>query len=89
MYAALALSRRCAITYSETEARIGTTETRYVQVPLPPGAVLKAVEMVTHGGKTRPRRSAMVQTADGPGLEIYVEDCAGQALYYRIRYDLP
>ena len=87
-YAALAVSRRCAVTYSETEARIGTTETRNVRVPLPPGAKAGAVSMVTHGGKCRSWPAASVQTPDGPGLELYVEDCAGKALYYRVQYTL-
>lgn len=87
-YGALALSRRAVVTYSENEARIGTTETRTVRIPLPPGAKIKGVEKLTHTGKVKPVKASPAATADGWGLEIYVEDCAGEALYYRVRYRL-
>ncbi|MFH0964980.1 MAG: hypothetical protein V2A58_13350, partial [Planctomycetota bacterium] len=87
-YAAKALSRRTAVTYSESEARIATTETRRVRVEIPPGAKVLAVEMVPHEGKVR-RWPAKIASADGETrVEMKVEDCALQALYYRIRYRL-
>ena len=87
-YAALALAKRAFVTYGEKEARIGTSETRYVRFPLPPGAKVGAVEMVGHNGKTRPWKADPIDTPDGPGLEMYVEDCGADALYYRVRYSL-
>jgi len=83
-YAALALSKRTVVTYSETEARIGTTETRRISFPLPPGARVKAVEKVSHAGKITRCRS---HVEDGY-VCMKVEDCAGNALYYRVRYQL-
>lgn len=87
-YAALALSKRAFVTYRETEAQIATSETRSVRFPLPPGAKLKAVEMVTHNGAVRPCRAEPIDTDDGPGLEMRVQDCALTPLYYRVRYRL-
>ena len=85
-YAALALSKRAFVTYSETEARIGTSETRYVYVPLPPGAAMVAVEMVAHDGAVQPWPATDIGTPEAPLFELKAEDCAGAALYYRIRY---
>lgn len=84
-YAALALGRRTFVTYSETEARIATTETRTVRVPLPPGAKVKVVDMIPHKG----RKTKWAAKLDGDQVVMKVNDCGGKALYYRITYRLP
>ena len=83
-YAALALSRRTVVTYSESEARIGTTENRRIAFPLPPGAKVKAVERVSHSGKVAKWPAQVGEDC----VSTKVEDCAGAALYYRVRYQL-
>ena len=87
-YAALALSKRAYATYSEREARIATTETRRVRVPLPPAAKVRGVEMVSHAGKVRAWPAILVDTGDGICLDMKLEDCGRRALYYRVRYAL-
>ena len=85
-YAALALGRRACITYSETEARIGTTETRLIRVPLPAWANLTATEAVLHDGKVKPWPARRFTSNGEPWVELKIEDCAGEVLYYRLRY---
>ena len=87
-YAALAPSKRSLVTYSETEARVAASETRYVEIPLPPGAKVQAVEMVPHKGKVRNWPANVAEDDSGAWVEMKVEDCAGKALYYRVRYRL-
>ena len=87
-YASLALGKRAFVTYSETEARIGTTETRRVRVPMPSGAEVRSVEMVPHEGEPRKWPVREAGTGDGRWLELKVEDSAGDALYYSVKYRL-
>ena len=86
--AAMALSKRTFVTFSETEARIATSETRMVDVCLPPGAQVQAVEMVPHKGKARKWSHEVIGDPDTTWVSMKVEDCAGRALYYRVRYRL-
>jgi hypothetical protein len=88
-YAALALSKRAFVTYSETEARIASSETRLVRVSLPPGAKVKTVEMIPHNGCKRTWPGRVITTETGETMEMKVEDCGGKAMYYRITYLLP
>ena len=81
-YAALALGRRTFVTYSEKEARVATTETRTVRVPLPPNTTVGSVHMVPHRGR---RRAWPAKVEDGH-VVMKVNDCGGAALYYRIGY---
>jgi hypothetical protein len=83
-YAALVLGRRTFVTYSETESRIATTETRTVRVPLPPGAKVKAVQMVPHKGRKQKWPGKVI----GDQVTLKVNDCGDDALYYRITYKL-
>lgn len=87
-YASMAFGKRCFATYSETEARIATSETRTIDLPLPPGAKLRSVEMVPHEGGPEKWDYEEVMTTEGPGVHIYVEDCGQNALYYRLKYAL-
>jgi hypothetical protein len=87
-YAGLALSKRCLVTYSESKAVIGSSESRMARVPLPPGATVTGVEQLLHDGTTRPLDSAAVSTPDGPGLELHVEDAAGEVMHTVIHYSL-
>lgn len=83
-YAALALGRRTFVTYGDSEARIATTETRTVEVPLPPKATAGRVEMVPHEG----RRSRWPSKIRNGHVVLKVRDCGDKALYYRIAYRL-
>ena len=76
------------VTYSEREARIASSETRYVSVPVPPGARVQAVEIVPHEGKAGKWSAILKGTGDSRRLEMKVEDCGDRALYYRVRYRL-
>ena len=87
-YASRAFGKRCFVTYSETEARIASSQTRTIDMPLPPGADIQKVEIVPHEGKPRKWDFVKVQTSDGPGLRIYVEDSGVEAMYYRVKYSL-
>ena len=87
-FAALVLGRRTFVTYSETEARIATTETRFVRVPLPPKAKVSVVEMVPHQGKKVKWPAETIMMENGDCVKMKVEDCGGRALYYRIKYHL-
>ena len=87
-YAALAISKRCLVTYSETKAVIGSSESRTARVPLPPGAEVTKVEQVLHDGATRPWEATPCETLDGPGVDLYVEDAAGDVMHTVIHYTL-
>lgn len=87
-YAALALGKRTLVTYSETEVRIATSITRTVEFPLPPGANLRKVEMVPHEGEPEEWACEVVETSEGTGLRMHVEDSGLRALYYRVRHAL-
>ncbi|MFA6108885.1 MAG: hypothetical protein WDA75_08950, partial [Candidatus Latescibacterota bacterium] len=87
-YAGLALSRRCFVTYAPTQALVAASETRYVQVQLPPGAELQGVERVGHDDEVVPWPAEPVIQGDTVYLGLRVEDCGQEALYYRIRYAL-
>ena len=84
--ASVALSKRTFVTYSETEARIGTSETRHIDIALPPGVKVVAVERVPHDGKPSPWPHELMRDGDVTRVGMKVKDCAGPALYYRIRY---
>jgi hypothetical protein len=86
-YAALALSRRCWVTYSEQEARVGSTESYTTWVPLPPSATLQQVTRVLHNGSEEPCEHEADPLENR--VQLYVEDCGGDAMYYRIKYTLP
>ena len=88
-YAGLAISRRCLVTYSESKAVIGSSESRTAAIPLPPAAEVVRVEQVDHDGSSRQLVYAPVQTSDGPGLELYIEDAAGRVMHTVIRYRFP
>lgn len=89
-YASLSFGKRCVAHYGETEARVAASETREIDLPLPPGAELRAVEVVGHDGSIAPwKEHRPVATPDGPGLRMRVEDCGFAPKYYRVAYRLP
>lgn len=88
-FAALTLSRRAFITYSEAEARVTSTQNRRACFPLPPGARVRDVEAVPHEGKPRPWPAELADRPDGPWVEMRVRDSGGRHIYYRVRYSLP
>ena len=85
-YAALALGRKGMVTYSETQALAAVSETRTAWLPLPPGSELNRVTRVPHEG------AETDYEYDYDPIEhqvrLYLEDCGGDVLYYRIRYTL-
>jgi len=85
-YGALALSPRCVVSYSATEARVAASETRLDWVPLPPHARLSGVSRVLHHGGEEPYE--YVIDTDGRRVQLYIEDCGTDVLYYRISYVL-
>lgn len=85
-YAALALSRRCFVTYNEKQALVGSSETRLVRIPLPPSARLMSVERVSHGRRAVPCEYRISRNGRKASLQMRIEDCGGNTMYYRIRY---
>lgn len=94
-YAALAISPRCFVTYSERCARIGSSEDRYACIPIPPGARVTEVVRVLHGGGELPldveKTTSEQETPasiHAPSVCLKVADCGGETLYTEIRYRL-
>ncbi len=85
-YGALALSPRCLVTYSKTQALVGSTENRLDSVPLPPGAKLKQVTRVLHDGHEE--KVDHVYDNERQSVQLYIEDCGEEVLHYRIKYIL-
>jgi hypothetical protein len=88
-YGALALSRRCWVTYSDHEARVGATQAQIRWVPLPPRAKLGKVTCVARDGRETPCERE--SDPAGNRVRLYVQDAGGDdsdVLYYRITYDL-
>ena len=84
-YAALALSPRCQVTYSETQALVSASESRTAEIPLPPRATLESVERIGHDGSVQPHD---YETIDEQTIRTHVEDAASDTLHVRIRYTL-
>ena len=87
-YAGLAISKRCLVTYSESKAVIGSSESRTAAIPLPPKSKVTKAEQLLHDGSTRPLESAPADTPDGPGIELHIEDAAGDVMHTVIHYEL-
>ncbi len=87
-YAALAISKRCLVTYSEVKAVIGASESRIADVPLPPGAEVVAVRQVFHDDSSHPLEFQPLETRDGAGLRLHVADAAGEVMHTVIDYRL-
>lgn len=87
-YAALALSPRCFVTYSERRARIGSSESRYAHIPLPPGAKVKEVVQVLHEGGESSLAFEQRGSPEHPAVWVKVADCGYETLYTEIRYGL-
>ncbi len=85
-FGAKALSPRCFVTYSETQALIGSSENRLDYVPLPPNAELKKVTRVLHNG--REEEVEYVYDDKQHRVQLYIEDCGGDVFYYCIQYRL-
>ena len=85
-YAALAIGRKGIVSYSETQALLGASETRTDWVPLPPSAKVESVTRVLHDGGEEAYEYLLDEA--GNRLRLYIEDSAKGVLYYRIRYTL-
>ena len=85
-YGALALSRRCFVSYSENQALVGSSEDRLDQVPLPPEASLEGITQVLHDGGEE--EIEYLYDKDRNTVEFFIEDCGKEVFYYRIRYSL-
>lgn len=94
-YAALALGRRALVTYSEREARVMACDYVVVDVPLPPGAVVSAVEAVAGDGAVAAQPGCLIERDGERFVRLELSDSgAGQTggggpLYVRITYTLP
>jgi len=87
-YASLAFGKRCFATYSKTEARVGASQTRMIDLPLPPGAHVNIVEMVPHEGAPVNWETETVETCDGAGLRLQAPDCGYEAKFIRVCYEI-
>ena len=87
-YASLAITPRCFVTYSDSCAMIGASESRTVRIPLPPNATASSVSRVLHAGGQVDHPFELCDTDDGPGVRLKALDCGGETLYTEIRYDL-
>ncbi len=83
---ARALSTRCVVTYSETEAMVVSSESRLDWVELPPGAVLESVTRELHDGTLEPYEHQSDPLARR--VRLFIEDCGGPVACYRIVYRL-
>jgi hypothetical protein len=87
-YAALAISPRCFVTYSEGCARIGSSESRHARIPIPQGAEVKKVVRVLHEGGEQAVGFERRGSQENAALWIKVADCGYETLYTEIRYVL-
>jgi hypothetical protein len=87
-YASLAISPRCFVTYSETCARIGSSESRYADIPLPPNAKVKSVVQVGHEGGEKTIEYRITGPERKPAVRLKVADCGFETLYTEIRYQM-
>ena len=87
-YASLAFGKRCFAAFAEGEARIAASETRRIDLPLPPRAKIQSVTMIPHEGQAQPWTYDPVQTTHGPGIRLRVTDCGAEACYFSVRYEL-
>ena len=85
-YAALAIGRKGIVSYNETQALVACAETRTDWVPLPPNATLEGVTRVCHDGTEAPYEHVFDEEQNR--VQLYIEDCGGDVLYYRITYRL-
>ena len=85
-YAALALAPKAVVSYSETQALVGSAEDRLAWVPLPPGAKLGSVTRVLHDGAEEPYDYEYDEAANK--VQLYLEDCGRDVFLYRIAYRL-
>lgn len=88
-YAARSLSRQSYVTYSQQEARVGSTESRMVNVPMPPGAEVLQVEAIRHDGSRSAHPYEQAQGDEGRCVRMHVTDSGDDVMYYRIEYHLP
>ena len=93
-YAARTFGRRCYATFSTSEARLVSTEDRWVNLPLPAGAGGLEVQEVRHDGTERDWPYEKCEIPEQPGeaaskgVRLLAKDCGGEGLYYRVRYTL-
>ncbi len=87
-YAALALHKRCFVSYSASEARVAASQERRVVVPLPPQAVPRGVEAISHDGLAAEHPCDEIALDGQPALRMWVPDAGDGPIYVRVRYDL-
>ncbi|MBI4379402.1 MAG: hypothetical protein HY578_09930 [Nitrospinae bacterium] len=87
-YAALAISKRCFVTYSKNQALIASSETRKALIPIPPDTRIIKMEKISHDGKITPWEYSLVKKDNDIYVEARIEDCGYDTMYSRIRYTL-
>ncbi|MFH0919119.1 MAG: hypothetical protein V1913_02050 [Fibrobacterota bacterium] len=85
-YAALALGPKGIVGYNATEALAAAAEARTDWIPLPSNARLLGVTRVCHDGRETPYEHVCDNARNR--VRIHIEDCGGEVLYYRVRYEL-
>ena len=85
-YASLAISPRCFVTYSESCARIGSSESRFADIPLPPGAKVTEVVRVLHKGGEMPLEYELTGSSKDAAVRLKIADCGFDVIYTEIRY---
>jgi len=87
-YAAIALSKRTFVTYSDTEARVASSRERRVAVPLPPKALLSAVIAVPHEGEPFDYPFEHIQLNGQQAIRLWIPDAGEKVMYISIKYSL-
>jgi len=85
-YAAIGLTKRCFVTYSEREARLCSSQERRVVVPLPPGAKLKDVYAIPHKGKASSYAYEKIVEKGQNKLRLWALDAGEEIMYITVKY---
>ena len=85
-YATLALGTRGLVSYSETQALVGSSENFTTLIPIPPHAQLDQVTRVGHDGNEVAYEYEWNE--EDHNVTLYLEDSAKGVCYYRLRYTL-
>lgn len=85
-YSALAIERRCLVTYSYFRVLITATKNFRVEVPLPPGVEIKKIIKVSHAGYIKELSAKQMKKGRESIVPLEVEDAAGETKFIEIDY---